>query len=157
MTFILFFYLCICETHAFMRHISNIAFIALLAALCLSSCKKQTEDDKAAVMIEDIELAVSKGDFRSALDSIVILRSRYPKAVNARKRALELWRDASLLQAQYDAANTDSLLQETLLAIDKAPTLLEQNKLRNKRDSLKARYDAQLGLIKIIRAKQNGK
>ncbi len=128
-----------------------------MSILMVSSCKKKTEDDMAQPMIQNIEASVAKGDFRSALDSITILRDRYPKAINARKRALELWQEASLIQAQTDVAKTDSLLQETLQAIDKAPTLLEQNMLRNKRDSLKARYDAACGVVRIIRAKQNGK
>ncbi len=110
----------------------------------------------AMEMIKGIEVSVSEGDFRSALDSITILRDRYPKALNARKRALELWQDASLLEAQYEAEKTDSLLKETLEAIENAPTLLEQNKLRNRRDSLQARYDAATGLVKIINAKRNG-
>ncbi len=131
--------------------------VALVSISMVTSCKKKTEDDMAQPMIQNIELSISKGDFRSALDSITILRDRYPKAINARKRALELWQEASLMQAQRDVERTDSLLQETLLAIDKAPTLLEQNMLRNKRDSLKARYDAACGVVRIIRAKQNGK
>ncbi len=131
--------------------------VALVSISMATSCKKKTEDDMAQPMIQNIELSISKGDFRSALDSITILRDRYPKAINARKRALELWQEASLMQAQRDVERTDSLLQETLLAIDKAPTLLEQNMLRNKRDSLKARYDAACGVVRIIRAKQNGK
>ncbi len=140
-----------------MKRILTISFVVLTAVACLSSCKEKTEDDLAIDMIGNIEASVAKGDFQSALDSITILRDRYPKAVNARKRALELWQEASLLQAQRDVEVTDSLLQATLEAIDKAPTLLEQNMLRNRRDSLKARYDAECGVVRIIRAKQNGK
>ncbi len=131
--------------------------VALVSISMVTSCKKKTEDDMAQPMIQNIEQSISKGNFRSALDSITILRDRYPKAINARKRALELWQEASLMKAQRDVERTDSILQETLLAIDKAPTLLEQNMLRNKRDSLKARYDAACGVVRIIRAKQNGK
>ncbi len=136
----------------------NLLLITLAAGAALfSSCGGKSDDDRAGEMIKGIEASVEKGDFRSALDSIIILRDRYPKALNARKRALELWQQASLIQAENDARVTDSLLQETLGEIDKAPTLLEQNRLRNRRDSLSARYDAQTGLIKIIKAKQNGK
>ncbi len=125
--------------------------------LCFSSCRQKTQDDMAAEMIVDIEASVRRGDFRSALDSIVVLRSRYPKAVEARKKALALHEEASLQQAQYEAAKTDSLLKETLKQIETAPTLLLQNMLRDKRDSLQARYDAEMGVVKIIRARQNGK
>lgn len=133
---------------------SVMAFIILFA---LSACYQTTEDEKAQPMLEEIEKSVERKDFRSALDSIILLRDRFPKALQARKRALELWQEASLLQAQHEVEVTDSALQATIAAIDKAPTLLEQNLLRNKRDSLKARYDAECGVVRIIRAKQNGK
>lgn len=140
-----------------MKRILTLLLLVLTAVSTLTSCRKQTEDDLAASMIENIESSVAKGDFRSALDSITILRDRYPKAVNARKRALQLWQDASLLQAQREVEQTDSLLQLTLEAIKQTPTLLEQNMLRQRRDSLQARYDAECGVVRIIRAKQNGK
>lgn len=133
---------------------SVMAFIILFA---LSACHQTTEDEKAQPMLEEIEKSVERKDFRSALDSIILLRDRFPKALQARKRALELWQEASLLQAQHEVEVTDSALQANIAAIDKAPTLLEQNLLRNKRDSLKARYDAECGVVRIIRAKQNGK
>lgn len=132
-------------------------FAAIVVATAIAACTKTTDEQRAAQMIETIEQSIGQGDFRSALDSITILRDRYPKAIEARKRALELWQEASLLQARSEAEQTDSLLKETLEEIEKAPTLLEQNKLRNRRDSLQARYDAAMGLVKIIRAKQNGK
>lgn len=128
----------------------------MTAFFCLTSCSK-SDDEKAQPMIENIEASVAKGDYRSALDSIVILRDRFPKAIKTRQRALELWQEASLLEAQHEVAVTDSALQATLIEIEQAPTLLEQNMLRNKRDSLKARYDAECGVVRIIRAKQNGK
>lgn len=121
-----------------------------------TGCKNNTDDDKAQPMIETVEAAVAKGDYKSALDSIVILRNRFPKAIKTRQRALELWQEASLLQAQHEVAVTDSALQATIAAIDNAETLLEQNILRNKRDSLQARYDAECGVVRIIRAKQKG-
>jgi outer membrane protein assembly factor BamD (BamD/ComL family) len=131
--------------------------ILLSASLFMGSCKEKTEDDAARPLLESIEKAVTDGNYRSALDSISALRYRFPKAIESRKRALELWQQASLLQAQHNVEVTDSALQATIAAIDKAPTLLEQNMLRNKRDSLKARYDAECGVVRIIRAKQNGK
>ncbi len=134
--------------------ISAILVFSLLATL---SCKQKTEDDAAKPLLENIEQNVKAGDYRAALDSIQSLRHKYPKAVEARKRAITLWQEASIMQAQYEVEKTDSALQATLKEIDKAPTLLEQNMLRNKRDSLKARYDAECGLVRIIRAKQNGK
>ncbi len=140
-----------------MKQAVTISAILVSALLMTVACQKKTEDDAAKPLLENIEQSVKSGDYRSALDSIQALRYRYPKAVESRKRALQLWQEASLQQAQHEVEKTDSALQATLKAIDKAPTLLEQNMLRNKRDSLKARYDAECGLVRIIRAKQNGK
>lgn len=140
-----------------MKRILTISAMSLSICFLTLSCKNETEDDKAKPLLENVEASVQRGDFQSALDSITQLRSRFPKAVAARKRALELWQEASLLKAQREVEKTDSMLQATLAAIEKAPTLLEQNLLRNKRDSLKARYDAECGVVRIIRAKQNGK
>ncbi len=140
-----------------MKGLTTISAILVSALLLTGACKKKTEDDTAKPLLENIEQSVKDGDYKSALDSIQSLRHRFPKAVEARKRAVTLWQEASIMQAQHEVEKTDSALQATLKAIDKAPTLLEQNMLRNKRDSLKARYDAECGLVRIIRAKQNGK
>lgn len=140
-----------------MKGLTTISIILVSALFLTGACKKKTEDDIAKPLLENIEQAVKNGDYKTALDSIQSLRYRFPKAVEARKRAVTLWQEASLMQAQHEVEKTDSALQATLEAIDKAPTLLEQNMLRNKRDSLKARYDAECGLVRIIRAKQNGK
>ena len=131
--------------------------VVILMVSGLSACHQQTEDEKAQPTIENIEASLARGDFRSALDSIVVLRDRYPKAINARKKALTLWQEASLMEAEHEVQVTDSALQDTIAQIDKAPTLLEQNMLRNKRDSLQARFDAECGVVRIIKAKQNGK
>ncbi len=140
-----------------MKGLTTISIILVSTLLLTGACKKKTEDDIAKPLLENIEQSVKNGDYKSALDSIQSLRHRFPKAVEARKRAVTLWQEASIMQAQHEVEKTDSALQATLKAIDKAPTLLEQNMLRNKRDSLKARYDAECGLVRIIRAKQNGK
>ncbi len=140
-----------------MKRLMTISAILVFSLLATLSCKQKTEDDAAKPLLENIEQNVKAGDYRVALDSIQSLRHKYPKAVEARKRAITLWQEASIMQAQHEVEKTDSALQATLKEIDKAPTLLEQNMLRNKRDSLKARYDAECGLVRIIRAKQNGK
>ncbi|MCD7714223.1 MAG: hypothetical protein LUI08_04795 [Prevotella sp.] len=139
-----------------MKQLFNILAVAIVVTT-LAACAKNTDEQRAQQMIDAIEQSLEQGDYRAALDSIVILRDRFPKAVDARKRAITLWDDASLMQAEADAARLDSLVNATLDSIEKAPTLLEQNKLRNRRDSLRARYDAAVGLAKIIRDKRNGK
>lgn len=140
-----------------MKQTVTMSAIFLSALLFMGSCKEKTEDDAALPLLENIEKSVNGGDYQSALDSISSLRHRFPKAIKSRERALKLWQEASLMKAQHEVEQTDSALQATIEAIDKAPTLFEQNMLRNKRDSLKARYDAECGVVRIIRAKQNGK
>ena len=99
-----------------------ISAMAFLMVFGLSACHQQTDDEKAQPMLDEIEARVNDGDFRPALDSIVILRNRYPKAIKAREKALELWQKASLLQAQHEVEVTDSALQATLIEIENAPT-----------------------------------
>lgn len=134
-----------------MKKILITSAFAFCLVFGITGCGEKTEDEMAQPLIENIEASVAQGDYRSALDSIIKLRDRFPKAIKARKRALELWQDASLMQAQHEVEVTDSALQATLAEIEKAPTLLEQNMLRNKRDSLKARYDAECGVVRIIK------
>jgi len=92
--------------------------------------------------------------YRETLDSIVSLRTNYPKALEARKKALHVWREASLKLAQADIAFTDSSLQATLREIANETNLYKANMLRARRDSLQARYEAMCGVVKMIRHKQ---
>jgi hypothetical protein len=132
-----------------MRHIWIIIAIAVLA-----SCEK-TEDEKAAPLMQCIEQLYSEGKYHEVLDSIVSLRDKHPRAVESRKRALAIWQEASLKNAQEDIAKTDSALQTTLEQIERTSDLYTANMLRAKRDSLKARYEAMCGVVRIIHVKQN--
>ena len=84
-----------------MRHIWF--FIIIMA---LAGCAK-TDDEKAKPLLAKINTLYAGGKYREALDSIVVLRDRYPKAVVARTEALRIWQDASLKMAQADVAATD--------------------------------------------------
>ena len=94
------------------------------------------------------------GNYRAALDSITVLRDRYPAAIEARKAALVVWQNASLKMAQADVAQTDILLQQTIAKIASTTDRYERNMLGVKRDSLQARYDAMCGVVKMIRMRQ---
>lgn len=134
-----------------MRYFCYILLIALLSA-----CEK-TDDQKAAQLMAQIESLYDKGSYREAMDSIVSLRSTYPKAIESRKRALDIWRESSLRLAQEDVAKTDTELQATLRAIDQEGDLYKANMLRLRRDSLQARYEAMCGVVKMINAKKKEK
>lgn len=123
-----------------------------LVALALASCAK-TDDDMAQKMLTRINSLYESGNYRAALDSITVLRDRYP-AIEARKAALVVWQNASLKMAQADVAQTDILLQQTIAKIASTTDRYERNILGVKRDSLQARYDAMCGVVKMIRMRQ---
>lgn len=124
-----------------------------LVALALASCAK-TDDDMAQKMLTRINSLYESGNYRAALDSITVLRDRYPVAIEARKAALVVWQNASLKMAQADVAQTDILLQQTIAKIASTTDRYERNMLGVRRDSLQARYDAMCGVVKMIRMRQ---
>ena len=132
-----------------MKHILSILFATLL----LSSCA-QTDEEKAAPLLAKIDSLYKSGNYRVTLDSITRLREHYPKAVEARRHALDVWQEASLKMAQADVASTDLQLQEVTGFIEREHNLLRRNQLLVKRDSLQARYDAMCGVVRLIRIRQ---
>ena len=124
-----------------------------LVALALASCAK-TDDDMAQEMLTRINSLYESGNYRATLDSITVLRDRYPAAIEVRKAALVLWQNASLKMAQADVAQTDVLLQQTIAKIASTTDRYERNLLGVRRDSLQARYDAMCGVVKMIRMRQ---
>ena len=126
----------------------------LITAMAIVACSK-SEDEQAAELMGKIQALYSQGRYAETLDSIESLRLQFPKAIQARKQALRIWQDASLQMAQADVTKTDSALQATLVQIDEAQSLLEANRLRQKRDSLRARFDAMCGVVRMIHMRQN--
>lgn len=124
-----------------------------LGVAALVGCAK-TADDEARPLLKKIEGYYAEGQYKTVLDSIEQLRVSYPHAIESRKRALELWQDASLKLAQRNVALTDSALQATTVQLSAARDLLTKNWLSVKRDSLQARYDAMCGVVRMIHARQ---
>lgn len=131
-----------------MRHIWF--FIIIMA---LAGCAK-TDDEKAKPLLAKINTLYAGGKYREALDSIVVLRDRYPKAVVARTEALRIWQDASLKMAQADVAATDNRLQEVEQELRTTTDRHRRNMLGVKHDSLQARYEAMCGVVRMIRMRQ---
>ena len=115
--------------------------------------KAALEKGCSYAIIDEKEYAEA-GNYTQTLDSIMALRKDYPEAVESRKAALKIWQDASLKMAQADIAKTDSSLQVTLHALEGKRPLFERNMLHVKCDSLKARYEAMCGVVKMIRYRQ---
>ena len=127
--------------------------LTIMLIVTFAGCT-ESDDRKAAPMLAKIDSLYEKGRYKEVLDSIVSLRTTYPSAVETRKKALVIWQNASLKIAQEDVARTDVMLQETLRKIEAETDLGKANLLRVKRDSLKARYEAMCGVVKMIHMRQ---
>ncbi len=135
---------------------AKVFFLTAVAAVTLLSCGP-TESDKAAALVAQIEQLYADGKYQTVLDSIISLRQRYPKEVEARRRVLPIWQDASLRIAQADIARTDSALQATIAEMEAAKTIRERNFIGIRRDSLQVRYDVLVGTVRVIHRRQQEK
>ncbi len=131
---------------------TNIAIVAM-ALLTLASCGNK-EEDKAQSLYSEIENLYQAGNYQATLDSIKVLREKYPKAIELRKKSLTLWQDANIKLAQQDIAVTDSALQVVIAQMNATTDIATRNKLRLKRDSLQVRYDTQCAVVRAVRMKQ---
>ena len=131
---------------------TNIAIVAI-ALLTLASCGNK-EEDKAQSLYSEIENLYQAGNYQAALDSIKVLREKYPKAIELRKKSLTLWQDANIKLAQQDIAVTDSALQVVIAQMNATTDIATRNQLRLKRDSLQVRYDTQCAVVRAVRMKQ---
>lgn len=121
--------------------------------MLFTACAK-TDDEKAQDLLAQIDLLYAKGKYKETLDSITVLRDRFPMALESRRKALVVWQKASLAMAQKDVANTDIRLQEVARQIEETTDRLTRNMLLVKRDSLQARYEAMCGVVRMIHARQ---
>lgn len=135
---------------------AKVFFLMAVAAVTLLSCGP-TESDNAAELVAQIEQLYADGKYQTVLDSITSLRQRYPKEVEARRRVLPIWQDASLRIAQADIARTDSALQATIAEMEAAKTIRERNFIGIRRDSLQVRYDVLVGTVRVIHRRQQEK
>lgn len=135
---------------------AKVFFLTAVAAVTLLSCGP-TESDNAAALVAQIEQLYANGKYQTVLDSITSLRQRYPREVEARRRVLPIWQDASLRIAQADIARTDSALQATIVEMEAAKTIRERNFIGIRRDSLQVRYDVLVGTVRVIHRRQQEK
>lgn len=135
---------------------AKVFFLTAVAAVMLLSCGP-TESDNAAALVAQIEQLYADGKYQTVLDSITSLRQRYPKEVEARRRVLPIWQDASLRIAQADIARTDSAFQTTIAEMEAAKTIRERNFIGIRRDSLQVRYDVLVGTVRVIHRRQQEK
>ena len=135
-----------------MKKTLTLALVAV--ALMMTACKPKA-DNGAATLLAEIEKLYEDGQYGTVLDSIESLRMHYPKAVEERRRALRLWQEASLKMAQQDIAVTDSALQAVTAQMQAEQRIYERNMLGVKKDSLQARYEALIGVVRMIRKRMD--
>lgn len=145
--------------------------IVLLFAITvvLVSCGGNDAQKTAEDMLEKAEKYFSEGSYDRAKTAIDSLRKVYPGAVETRKKALKLFQDISLKEAQEDLALTDSIMQKVGLDYKYIKEKVEKDKAelrataeelelltrtKMKYDSLKVRFDMQCAKIKYIHKKQ---
>lgn len=128
--------------------------IPFFVALALFAACQQTEDEKAAPLMNTIDSLYKSGNYQATLNAITRLRAQHPKAIESREKALKIWQDASLKMAQQDVGRTDSALQATIRQYNAEKNLYRKNMLRVKRDSLQTRYEALCGTVLVIHRKQ---
>ena len=104
-------------------------------------------------MLLTIEQLNQQGHYKEALDSIRKLRKLYPQAAEERRRALEIWQEASLKMTQQDIAETDSMLTVANEQIAQTTDLLQRNRLTARRDSLEIRYQTLCKTVLAIKAR----
>jgi len=146
----------------------SMTIVATMAIMAVS-CGQNRETKLAETLLEKAETEWRNRQYDNALLTIDSLRKAYPNAIEARKKALKMYQDIALEQAQADLAATDTMLQrankeyETMkMAAEQAkaqlkatPEQLQQLTLkRMERDSLQVRFDVQCAKIKYIHKRQ---
>ena len=143
--------------------------ICVAAAVVMTACSSNDAQKSAEGMREKAEKYFSEGSYDRAKIAIDSLRKVYPGAVETRKKALKLFQDISLKEAQEDLALTDSIMQKVGLDYKSIKEKVEKDKdelrataeelelltrTKMKYDSLKVRFDMQCAKIKYIQKKQ---
>ncbi len=143
-----------------------LAAVALVAAVaaCGSGSNREAQE-----LLDRANREFAEKQYDKALRTIDSLRYAYPKAIEERKKALTLYQNIALRQAQEDLAATDSALQATKAyyaiikdSVEKKRAALKateeelsaMNLTRAKMDSLQVRFDVQCEKIKYIHKKQ---
>lgn len=143
-------------------------FLLVVFAAFLCGCTDSSEQEVAALMTE-IRESYANGEDSACLAQIDTLRSRFPKAIDARKEALLIYQDASLRQSQRLLARVDSLLEiEKIRFAEMEKTVMEHKAQgvataeeltaltlqRIHRDSLQTQFDVLGAQIRYIRKRQ---
>lgn len=142
--------------------------ILFIAATLMASCGGSAQQ-KAEELLRQADFDFEHGHYDMALASIDSLRKIYPNAVDVRRRALVLYQNISLKQAQEDLERTDRLLQVARRDYEYIKREVEKRRsdlnataeqlqtltlTKMKLDSLQVRFDMQCAKIKYIHKRQ---
>lgn len=129
----------------------NIIFFVLTSLLCACS---DPSDQGAETLVRQIDSLYAAKNYQQTLDSIESFRLRFPKNVEGRSHALDVWQKASLDMTRQQVGLTDSALQATQRQLGAARSIYERNMLSLRRDSLQSRYDVLCAQVRYILMKQ---
>lgn len=121
-------------------------------AAALAACQNK-DNAPARDLLLTIEHLYDEERYGEALDSITELRRKYPQATEERRRALEIWQEASLKITQQDIARTDSMLSVANAELALAEDIRTRNKLTARRDSLDIQYETLCLKAKAIKGR----
>lgn len=145
--------------------------LILAALLALAACTDKNRQG-AEEMLQKAESQFKAGAYNDALHTIDSLRQTFPQEVEARKKALTLYQNVALKQAQDELARTDTMLlsarnrYEALkkkvdaakAALKATPAELQQLTLEKIHvDSLQTQFDVACAKIKYIHKRQKEK
>lgn len=139
------------------------------ALTIFTGCKGNHKSEKAEWMLEQAQTLFKNKHYQEALLTIDSLRHAYPNELTIRQKALTLYQNIALEQAQINLSKIDSALQSTQkeflqmekqVAAHKAALKANANELnkltttRMKRDSLQVKFDVECAKIKYIHKRQ---
>lgn len=149
-----------------MRTRNMTAIFALIAMLLLASCGGNSIDKKAGELLNEAQAEFESGEYTKAISTIDSLRKKFPKAIEARKKALSLYQQVELKRAELRVQDADTVLQRVEQEYQKMKATVDGlrskgaatvdqlrsvNLLRVKRDSLKTVFDVECAKIKYIK------
>lgn len=137
----------------------------LLVLAVWMSCSNNS-NNRAVLLLHEVSVANRQGQYDKALELVDSLRRTYPKAIEQRKKTLEIYKTAT--EKKYQSlikqhAEELRLLDERLAEkyrqvaeMREAGTAAERDYanlalLKKNRDSIQARFDAECAVVRKIR------
>ena len=135
--------------------------------LIMVSCSDNSKE-RATNLLEQAATAEQQGMHEKALELIDSLRHTYPKAIEQRGKAIEIYRAATEAKFQENVKIHDELVKAFDEQLNQKEKEVEKRRkagiateedytalttIRSMRDSVKARFDAECAVIRKIRQK----